>query len=73
MGSVRPVLTLVFTLDLHASTGYYFMAPAVLSMLGNTAFLALYLGGGMFSSVTSLLYHNKNHPGSQGASGRCLS
>jgi rhomboid-like protein len=45
------------------------MAPAVLTILGNTSFLALYLGGGLVSSATSLLYHDKNHFGSQGASG----
>jgi membrane associated rhomboid family serine protease len=53
-------------------TGYYFMAPTVLAMVGNTSFLALYLGGGLISSAASLLYHDKNAPGSQGASGKCL-
>ncbi|OBZ77108.1 Presenilins-associated rhomboid-like protein, mitochondrial [Grifola frondosa] len=44
--------------------GFYFMAPPVISLLGNVGFLALYLGSGLVSSLTSLYWHTsvKNHP-----------
>ncbi|KAI0080757.1 rhomboid-domain-containing protein [Panus rudis PR-1116 ss-1] len=52
---------------------YYFMAPSVMSILGNSAFLALYLGGGLVSSAFSLMWHDyvRHSPGytSHGASG----
>ncbi|KAA1466155.1 rhomboid-domain-containing protein [Dentipellis sp. KUC8613] len=49
---------------------YFFMAPFVLQTLGNARFLALYFGGGLVSSMTSLQF-NKDRPGyaSHGASG----
>lgn len=55
---------------------FYFMAPPVLAMLGNTAFLALYLGGGIVSSVTSVAFNtfvHKRHSASHGASGENIS
>ncbi|CCM02836.1 uncharacterized protein FIBRA_04948 [Fibroporia radiculosa] len=52
---------------------YYFMAPAVLPMLGNASFLALYLSGGLFASVASVFWHktikHHNNYSSYGASG----
>ncbi|KZT26933.1 rhomboid-domain-containing protein [Neolentinus lepideus HHB14362 ss-1] len=55
---------------------YYFMAPAVIAMLGNTSFLALYLGGGIISSCLSLFVgqqiRHRDVP-SQGASGAIYS
>lgn len=35
----------------------YFLAPAVIAVTGNAAFLALYLGGGVLSSIFSLAVH----------------
>jgi len=51
---------------------YFFMARPVLSMLGNRQFLIIYLGGGIISSLTSLLWNNvvrDNPVSSLGASG----
>jgi len=57
---------------------YYWMAPTVLQLLGNTSFLALYLGGGVVSSCMSLWWNNgvkKRNEGysSHGASGAIYS
>ncbi|KDQ17589.1 hypothetical protein BOTBODRAFT_105664 [Botryobasidium botryosum FD-172 SS1] len=76
-GRIWTVLTACFS---HEGTGhillnamsFYFMAPPVLAILGNTAFLALYLGGGIVSSLTSLAFNNlinRKHVSSHGASG----
>ncbi len=35
----------------------YFLAPAVIAVTGNLAFLGLYLGGGVLASACSLLFH----------------
>lgn len=50
---------------------YYFMAPAVLALLGNTSFLVLYFGGGIVSSCASLYWkqNSQRSGGSHGASG----
>ncbi|KAI0069030.1 rhomboid-domain-containing protein [Artomyces pyxidatus] len=49
---------------------YFFMAPTVLRILGNTRFLALYFGGGVISSLASLQWHKgKRDYSSHGASG----
>ncbi|WVR05439.1 hypothetical protein IAU60_002455 [Kwoniella sp. DSM 27419] len=59
--------------------GLYFLAPAAASIMGSSAFLGLYLGAGIFSSLTSLTYHRLKKDrwyGSEGASGAiyaCLS
>ncbi|KAI0829477.1 hypothetical protein BC628DRAFT_1315061 [Trametes gibbosa] len=57
---------------------YYFMAPLVLSILGNVGFLGLYLGGGLTSSFAGIAwrrFHNPNGDttGSHGASGSIYS
>jgi len=52
---------------------YYFTVPIILSALGNTGFLALYLGAGLAASASSLWWHSsvKKNPrfSSLGASG----
>ena len=52
---------------------YYFTVPVILSVLGNTGFLALYLGAGLVASTSSLWWHSsvKQNPrySSLGASG----
>ncbi|WVF71870.1 hypothetical protein IAT40_006680 [Kwoniella sp. CBS 6097] len=59
--------------------GLYFIAPAAAGLMGSSAFLGLYLGAGIFSSLTSLTYHRLKRDrwwGSEGASGAiyaCLS
>ncbi|WVQ69713.1 uncharacterized protein L199_007933 [Kwoniella botswanensis] len=59
--------------------GLYFLAPAAAGLMGSSAFLGLYLGAGIFSSLTSLTYHRLQRDrwmGSEGASGAiyaCLS
>ncbi|WWC69141.1 uncharacterized protein I206_103077 [Kwoniella pini CBS 10737] len=59
--------------------GLYFLAPAAAGLMGSSAFLGLYLGAGIFSSLTSLTYHRMKSDrwmGSEGASGAiyaCLS
>ncbi|KAK8869521.1 hypothetical protein IAR55_000087 [Kwoniella newhampshirensis] len=59
--------------------GLYFLAPAAAGIMGSSAFLGLYLGAGVFSSLTSLTYHRLKKDrwmGSEGASGAiyaCLS
>lgn len=35
----------------------YFLAPAVIAVTGNLAFLGLYLGGGVLASLCSLAFH----------------
>ncbi|KAI0370250.1 hypothetical protein BV20DRAFT_944427 [Pilatotrama ljubarskyi] len=57
---------------------YYFMAPLVLSLLGNVGFLGLYLGGGIVSSLAGIAWRNYNpqhspRAGSHGASGAIYS
>jgi len=52
---------------------YFFMARPVLSMLGNKQFLILYLGGGLVSSITSLIWNSDRKHSSQGASGAIYS
>ncbi|EPT02879.1 hypothetical protein FOMPIDRAFT_1160030 [Fomitopsis schrenkii] len=57
---------------------FYFMAPTVLQMLGNTRFLAFYMGAGVVASVISLYWNSvvkKNHSNhaSHGASGAIYS
>ena len=55
---------------------FYFMAPPVLQLLGNSGFLALYLGGGVFCALASLWWNNsvKHRPvySSHGASGASM-
>ncbi|WWC60786.1 uncharacterized protein I303_103362 [Kwoniella dejecticola CBS 10117] len=59
--------------------GLYFLAPAAAGLMGSSAFLGLYLGAGIFSSLASLTYHRMKSDrwmGSEGASGAiyaCLS
>ncbi|WVW82711.1 hypothetical protein I302_104722 [Kwoniella bestiolae CBS 10118] len=59
--------------------GLYFLAPAAAGLMGSSAFLGLYLGAGIFSSLASLTYHRLKRDrwmGSEGASGAiyaCLS
>ncbi|WWC89721.1 uncharacterized protein L201_004646 [Kwoniella dendrophila CBS 6074] len=59
--------------------GLYFLAPAAAGLMGSSAFLGLYLGAGIFSSLASLTYHRMRSDrwmGSEGASGAiyaCLS
>ncbi|EGO27384.1 hypothetical protein SERLADRAFT_382112 [Serpula lacrymans var. lacrymans S7.9] len=51
---------------------FFFMAPAVMQMLGKTRFLGLYFIGGILSGLTSLSWNDlvKHHPiASHGASG----
>ena len=52
---------------------YYFTVPIILTALGNTGFLALYLGAGLVASMSSLWWHSsvKKDPrfSSLGASG----
>ncbi|KAI0049583.1 rhomboid-domain-containing protein [Auriscalpium vulgare] len=49
---------------------FFFMAPSVLSILGNARFLALYFGGGIIASLTSLAWHRSGPDySSHGASG----
>jgi rhomboid-like protein len=36
---------------------YYFTVPSILFALGNTGFLALYLGAGLVASVSSIWWH----------------
>ncbi|KIP12854.1 hypothetical protein PHLGIDRAFT_97577 [Phlebiopsis gigantea 11061_1 CR5-6] len=78
------IWTLVTSAFSHAGIGhilvnaftYYFMAPPVLALLGNSGFLALYLGGGMVSSLTSLWwnsYKGNQFYSSHGASGAVYS
>ncbi|KAH9943094.1 uncharacterized protein BXZ73DRAFT_40535 [Epithele typhae] len=56
---------------------YFFFAPAALKMLGNASFLALYLGGGVVCSLTSVLWNQILSPShiqwSHGASGAIYS
>lgn len=52
--------------------GLWFVAPAAASLIGSASFLGLYLGGGIFASATSLLWHRatgQRWQGSEGASG----
>ncbi|PIL36792.1 hypothetical protein GSI_00482 [Ganoderma sinense ZZ0214-1] len=55
---------------------FYFMAPLVLSILGNVGFLGLYLGSGVVSSLAGIAWRNRvqgreqaQGSGSYGASG----
>ncbi|TFK27084.1 hypothetical protein FA15DRAFT_567481, partial [Coprinopsis marcescibilis] len=55
---------------------FYFTAPAVLYMLGARKFLWVYIGGGLVSSATSLIYANyitQSDRPSLGASGAIFS
>ncbi|TBU32095.1 rhomboid-domain-containing protein [Dichomitus squalens] len=56
---------------------FYFVAPLVISILGNAGFLSLYLGGGIVSSLAGIAWRNYkqgNQPsGSHGASGAIYS
>ncbi|KAN0127052.1 hypothetical protein V8E52_000692 [Russula decolorans] len=70
--------TLVTCTFSHADLGhaflngitFWFLAPTALAVLGNTQFLVLYLGGGVFASLTSLVWNHKEHNyHSLGASG----
>lgn len=57
---------------LFNSIGLYFAGPAVAYVLGTSGFLALYLGAGIFSALTSLWWQNRKRGrtmGSEGASG----
>ncbi|WVQ78442.1 hypothetical protein IAT38_000528 [Cryptococcus sp. DSM 104549] len=52
--------------------GLYFMAPAAAGLMGSASFIGLYLGAGIFTSLTSLAWHRfSGHKwmGSEGASG----
>jgi membrane associated rhomboid family serine protease len=55
---------------------FYFMAPAVMQVLGNSRFLGLYFLGGIASSLTSLIwnrfYKHESNFSSHGASGAIL-
>lgn len=55
---------------------FYFMAPGVMQVLGNSRFLGLYFLGGITSSVTSLVwnrfYKRESNYSSHGASGAIL-
>ncbi|KAG1780222.1 hypothetical protein EV702DRAFT_1081486 [Suillus placidus] len=55
---------------------FYFMAPGVMQVLGNSRFLGLYFLGGIASSVTSLVwnrfYKHESNFSSHGASGAIL-
>ncbi|KAG2158871.1 uncharacterized protein EDB93DRAFT_1116797 [Suillus bovinus] len=55
---------------------FYFMAPSVMQVLGNSRFLALYFFGGIVSSMTSLVwnrfYKRQSNYSSHGASGAIL-
>ncbi|KAG8701925.1 hypothetical protein FRC08_003814 [Ceratobasidium sp. 394] len=61
-GRIWTLLTACFS---HEATGhllvngmsFWFMAPPVMRMLGNSAFLALYLGGGIAASAFSLAWN----------------
>ncbi|GAB1518805.1 hypothetical protein RhiTH_001870 [Rhizoctonia solani] len=61
-GRIWTLLTACFS---HEMTGhllvngmsFWFMAPPVMQILGNSAFLALYLGGGIASSAFSLVWN----------------
>ncbi|KAI1792888.1 rhomboid-domain-containing protein [Ganoderma leucocontextum] len=59
---------------------FYFMAPLVISILGNVGFLGLYLGGGVVSSLAGIAWRNRvqskeqaQGSGSHGASGAIYS
>ncbi|OSC99199.1 rhomboid-domain-containing protein [Trametes coccinea BRFM310] len=56
---------------------YYFMAPAVLSILGNVGFLGLYLGSGIASSLAGIAWRDYTQrgqaSGAHGASGAIYS
>ncbi|KAI0356608.1 hypothetical protein OH77DRAFT_1423549 [Trametes cingulata] len=57
---------------------FYFMAPTVLSILGNVGFLGLYLGGGIVSSLAGIAWREYNpkraqRAGAHGASGAIYS
>ncbi|KAH9045669.1 hypothetical protein EDB85DRAFT_2284507 [Lactarius pseudohatsudake] len=69
--------TLVTSTFSHAQFGhalfngltFWFLAPTALSVLGNTQFLALYLGSGAFASLVSLVWNKERNYHSHGASG----
>ncbi|KAI0269242.1 hypothetical protein BC834DRAFT_619780 [Gloeopeniophorella convolvens] len=52
---------------------FWFLAPPALMILGNAQFLALYLGGSVFSSIVSLAWNNQREYRSHGASGAVYS
>ncbi|KAI0786346.1 hypothetical protein C8Q75DRAFT_808340 [Abortiporus biennis] len=56
---------------------FFYMAPPVLSLLGNVAFLGLYFGGGIVCSLTSVFWRRLHDPNpyhaSLGASGAIYS
>ncbi|KAI0771890.1 hypothetical protein BD413DRAFT_475177 [Trametes elegans] len=52
---------------------YWFLAPPVMSMLGNARFLGLYLGSGIVANLTSVAWHDKDRVRVHGASGAILS
>ncbi|KZT33732.1 rhomboid-domain-containing protein [Sistotremastrum suecicum HHB10207 ss-3] len=55
---------------------FFFLGPPTIGILGNSAFLALYLGGGLFSASASAIWHRmKGHwnYASHGASGAIYS
>ncbi|GJE84614.1 rhomboid-domain-containing protein [Phanerochaete sordida] len=77
-GRIWTLLTASFSHEgvMHIFTNaftFYFMAPPVLQLLGNSGFLALYLGGGIFCSLASLWWNNsvkhRSMYSSHGASG----
>ncbi|KAH9007083.1 rhomboid-domain-containing protein [Lactarius hatsudake] len=69
--------TLVTSTFSHAQFGhalfngltFWFLAPTALTVLGNTQFLALYLGSGAFASLVSLVWNKERNYHSHGASG----
>jgi len=80
-GRIWTIVTSCFS---HSAAGhifmnaftFYFMAPPVLRLLGNTSFLLLYLGGGITCSVVSLLMNKavrQREGSSHGASGAIYS
>ncbi|KAH9062084.1 rhomboid-domain-containing protein [Lactarius vividus] len=69
--------TLVTSTFSHAQFGhalfngltFWFLAPTALFVLGNTQFLALYLGSGALSCIVSLVWNKERNYHSRGASG----
>ncbi|KAF8528883.1 rhomboid-domain-containing protein [Hysterangium stoloniferum] len=74
-GRIWSVLTSCFSHEGHRhifmnALTFYFMAPPVLQILGNASFLALYIGGGVASSLITLFTNEmvfRNHHSVHGA------
>ncbi|KIJ56518.1 hypothetical protein M422DRAFT_149535 [Sphaerobolus stellatus SS14] len=66
-GRIWTVVTCCFSHPGHAHIimnmmGFYFMAPAVIALLGNFSFITLYLTGGIVSSVVTLFANQALYP-----------